>query len=205
MKKPSATPPRPGSNCWKPSWSHTCFNTLANLRALIATEPDRALTMLDHLNSYLRATLRGSQGSSHPLQTEFERLRDYLELMAVRMGPRLRYTLDLPPELANLPIAPLLLQPLVENAIQHGLEPSVQGGDIVVRAQRTGGYLKLEVSDTGVGLQSAPSPRPAAQSGGFGLAQVRERLQTLFGPQGTLILVAGASGGSLATVQYPLP
>ena len=181
---------------------HMLFNTLANLRALIATEPDRALTMLDHLNSYLRATLHGSQGSSHPLQTEFERLRDYLELMAVRMGPRLRYKLDLPAELANLPVAPLLLQPLVENAIQHGLEPSVQGGSIVVRACREGGFMKLEVQDTGVG--TATNSAKASKSGGFGLAQVRERLQTLFGPQGTLVLAANSSAGMLATVRYPL-
>ena len=92
--------------------------------------------MLDRLIAYLRATLAASRATTHPLQAEFDRLRDYLELMAVRMGPRLRYTLDLPPELATQPVPTLLLQPLVENGIRHGLEPKVDGGSITVRARR---------------------------------------------------------------------
>jgi hypothetical protein len=90
--------------------------------------------MLDHLIAYLRATLGASRATLHPLADEFARLRDYLELMAVRMGPRLAYTLDLPEALREVPVPPLLLQPLVENAIRHGLEPQVAGGHITVRA-----------------------------------------------------------------------
>ncbi len=113
---------------------HMMFNTLANLRVLIATDPPRAQAMLDHLIAYLRATLGGARTTLHPLADEFDRLRDYLELMAVRMGPRLAYTLDLPEGLQSTPVPPLLLQPLVENAIRHGLEPQVEGGHITVRA-----------------------------------------------------------------------
>ena len=85
---------------------HMLFNTLANLRALIGSDPARAQHMLDHMVAYLRATLNASRANTHRVQAEFDRLRDYLELMAVRMGPRLRYTLTLPPELAHLNMPP---------------------------------------------------------------------------------------------------
>jgi len=179
---------------------HMLFNTLANLRALIANDPARATDMLDRLIAYLRATLSASRQSTHPLREEFARLRDYLELMAVRMGPRLRYTLDLPEELAALPVPPLLLQPLVENSIRHGLEPKVEGGSISVRARRTGERLTLEVSDTGTGLGTTASG-PA----GFGLAQVRERLATAYGQRAALALGTDAQAGTHATLTLPYP
>jgi LytS/YehU family sensor histidine kinase len=181
---------------------HMLFNTLANLRALINTNSSAATAMLDHLNAYLRATLNASRASSHSLQTEFDRLRDYLELIAVRMGWRLRYSLELPDALAQLPIPPLLLQPLVENAIKHGLEPKVEGGSISVIARLEAGQLILEVSDTGVGLP--PEPGSAL---GFGLAQVRERLATSYAAQGSLSLQANANAGTgtRACVSLPLP
>ena len=91
---------------------HMLFNTLANLRVLVATDAPRAQAMLDHLIAYLRATLGASRATQHPLADEFERLRDYLELMAVRMGPRLAYQLDLPEALRAVAVPPLLLQPL---------------------------------------------------------------------------------------------
>jgi len=102
---------------------HMLFNTLANLRSLIASDPALAQTMLDHLIDFLRATLQHSRSADapHSLAQEFARLDDYLALMAIRMGPRLHYQLDLPPALASQPIAPMLLQPLVENSIVHGL------------------------------------------------------------------------------------
>ena len=164
---------------------HMLFNTLANLRALIAVDPDKAIDMLDRLNGYLRATLRASRSGEtpqrpHTLQDEFDRLGDYLELMVVRMGPRLRYGLSLPPELARHPLPPLLLQPLVENAIRHGLEPHVEGGEIRVSAAAEGPTRVITVSDTGAGC--ADDPGTSASGGGFGLAQVRERLATAFGP-----------------------
>ncbi|MEJ5991149.1 histidine kinase [Ramlibacter sp. PS3R-8] len=157
---------------------HMLFNTLANLRALIGVDAVRAQEMLDHMIAYLRATLDASRAATHPLQAEFDRLRDYLELMAIRMGPRLAYTLELPAELAGLPVPALLLQPLVENSIKHGLEPKVQGGRITVRAHRDGPALVLEVRDTGVGDARASGDGP-----GFGLTQVRERLAALYGAQ----------------------
>ena len=181
---------------------HMLFNTLANLRALITLDPPRAVAMLDRLNAYLRVTLAGSRAASHPLTAEFARLADYLELMAVRMGPRLRYTLDLPEDLGDLPVPPLLLQPLVENSLRHGLEPKVEGGEITVRARRTGGHLTLEVSDTGVGLDLDGS---TSSEGGFGLAQVKERLATLHGDGAALRLTPLRGGGTCASISFPGP
>jgi len=177
---------------------HMLFNTLANLRVLIGTDPARAVAMLDHLNAFLRATLDASRATQHPLSTEFQRLSDYLDIMAVRMGPRLRHRLELPADLAALPLPTLLLQPLVENAIRHGLEPQVAGGELVVRARREDRQLRLEVQDSGVGLPTDP---PA---GGFGLTQVRERLHNTYGTAAALELSTAPGGGTLARIHLPL-
>jgi len=186
---------------------HMLFNTLANLRVLIATDPPRAIAMLDRLNNYLRATLTGSRTLAHPLSAEFERLGDYLALMAVRMGERLRFQLELPPELAGVEVPPLILQPLVENSIRHGLEPKVEGGEIVVRAQRSadGAMLRIEVTDTGVGIDNTQVPTSANDAGSsFGLSHVRERLATVYGPRGQLEFGAQPGGGTRAIVHIPL-
>jgi hypothetical protein len=193
---------------------HMLFNTLANLRALIATDPPRATHMLDRLNDYLRSTLSASRATEHPLRAEFERLRDYLELMQIRMGPRLAYTLDLPNALASVHVPPLILQSLVENSIVHGLEPQVAGGSITVSAQQEGDTLVLQVADTGAGFNSTHTPE------GFGIQQVRERLATRYSNQATLNFVAayaikqGAAGqkgiqnapasGTTALLRIPL-
>ena len=176
------------------------FNTLANLRVLVQHDTPRALEMLDHLNAYLRATLSASRSTQHPLRAEFDRLRDYLALMAIRMGQRLAYTLDLPEDLADHPVPTLLLQPLVENSITNGLEPQVAGGHISVQARRVGGRLVLRVSDNGAGLQTPTTPH----SSGFGLAQVRERLATAYGADGALEMIATPEGGTAACITFPL-
>jgi len=177
---------------------HLLFNTLANLRALIAVDPPRAQRMLDHVIAFLRSTLDASRSATHPLEREFARLGDYLELMAIRMGPRLAYELDLPPSAAAVPVPTLLLQPLVENAIQHGLEPRVEGGRIRVSARRQPDALVLEVLDTGAG------PGDTVRGSGFGLQQVRERLAAAYGPRARLELQAAKPAGTLATIRLPL-
>ncbi|MDA7414841.1 histidine kinase [Xenophilus arseniciresistens] len=186
---------------------HMLFNTLANLRALITLDPPRAVAMLDRLNGYLRATLGGARATQHPLEDEFARLADYLALMAVRMGPRLRSELDLPEALRGVAVPPLLLQPLVENAIRHGLEPQVEGGTLRVSARREsradGDWLLLRVTDSGAGLP-ADGPGPAREGGGFGLSQVRERLQTLHGERASLRLTPEPGGGTCALICLPL-
>jgi hypothetical protein len=181
---------------------HMLFNTLANLRVLIGVDPARAQTMLDRLIAFLRATLAASRSGSHALADEFARIDDYLALMAVRMGPRLAVRIELPDTLRELSVPALLLQPLVENAIRHGLEPKVAGGRVEISARREAGVLVLEVRDTGGGLAADP----AGDGSRFGLRQVRERLAALYGDRASLTLQAAPDdqGGVLARVRMPL-
>jgi sensor histidine kinase YesM len=187
---------------------HMLFNTLANLRVLVAVDPPRAQAMLDHLIGFLRSTLAASRRGHHRLADEFARTQDYLELMKVRMGDRLDWSCRLPPELAEQPVPALLLQPVVENAIAHGLEPAVAGGRLLVEARREGDQLVLSVRDTGVGLAAAAparsDDRPAER--GFGLRQVRERLEALYGGRASLSLMPAGddAGGTLATLRLPV-
>jgi signal transduction histidine kinase len=181
---------------------HMLFNTLAHLRVLIKLRPDDAQRMLDQLIAYLRATLQASRATEHPLADEFERLSDYLALMQLRMGERLRVKLDLPAELSAVAIPPLLLQPLVENAIKHGLEPHVEGGELRVTAARDGKQLILEVADSGAGL--ATSSELSGVGAGFGLSQVRERLAQRYGDAARFALKPQPGGGSVARIEIQL-
>jgi LytS/YehU family sensor histidine kinase len=180
---------------------HMLFNTLAHLRVLIKLRPDDAQAMLDELIAYLRATLQASRKTEHPLADEFERLDDYLGLMHRRMGERLKVQLDLPPALAGVGVPPLLLQPLVENAIKHGLEPALAGGSLRVSAARDGDLLRLRVEDDGVGLSGAGSTSGTR----FGLEQVRERLRTRYGSAASFALESAAPHGCRASITLPLP
>jgi signal transduction histidine kinase len=187
---------------------HMLFNTLANLRALIAADPPRAQEMLDHLIAFLRATLAASRQPEHALSEEFARIDDYLALMRVRMGERLRTSATLPPALAALRVPPLLLQPLVENAIKHGLEPQRGPGELHVEAALDGATLVLRVTDTGRGLDAAgpaDAREPAQPASGFGLVQVRERLHTLHGDAARFTLQPRDGGGTLAEIRLPVP
>jgi sensor histidine kinase YesM len=186
---------------------HMLFNTLANLRALIAADPGRAQQMLDHLIAFLRATLAASRQTEHPLASEFARIDDYLALMRVRMGERLHASTVLPPALATIAVPPLLLQPLVENAIKHGLEPQRGPAQLHVAAALDGATLVLTVADSGRGLDAAAAARdrePGEPAGGFGLAQIRERLRTLHGDAAGLALTPRAEGGTLAEIRLPI-
>ncbi|MGZ3236747.1 MAG: sensor histidine kinase [Burkholderiaceae bacterium] len=180
---------------------HMLFNTLANLRVLIGIDPPRAQAMLDRMISFLRATLEASRTGSHPLSTEFDRINDYLDMMQVRMGQRLQFQLNLPADLTALSVPPLLMQPLVENAIKHGLEPKVQGGRIEVSARREGDALILSVRDTGIGLSTLTT-----NGTNFGMQQVRERIGTLYGSAAKLELISAddKEGGTLAAIHLPM-
>lgn len=180
---------------------HMLFNTLANLRVLIGLDPERAQRMLDHLVAFMRSTLSASRNMLHPLSAEFARIADYLELMKIRMGERLQTQVELPDDLAGLAVPTLLLQPLVENAIKHGLESKVEGGRLEVRARRDTTDLVLTVRDTGMGVSDV-----ANDGTHFGVAQVRERLSTLYGEAASFTLGTpdDDEGGVLATVRIPL-
>ena len=179
---------------------HMLFNTLANLRVLIGRDPSAAQTMLDRLIDFFRASLAASQNEWSSLEREFKLADDYLQLIAIRMGTRLRFELQLPATLRNARVPSMLLQPLIENAIKHGLEPSRSGGQVTVSASAQQSQLELTVRDTGIGLGRAAS----TSSGGFGSAQIRDRLRTLFHDQATFELLPLEPSGTLARIRLPL-
>jgi hypothetical protein len=170
---------------------HMLFNTLANLRVLIGLDPPQAQAMLDRLIAFLRHTLAATRSERHALAAEFDALSDYLALMGVRMGARLQPRFELPAELRGILVPPLLLQPLVENAIKHGLEPKVEGG-------------RLEVQACRVGADRSAAP-PAAGSR-FGLSQVQQRLAALYGARASFSLrsATDADGGAEALIELPI-
>jgi sensor histidine kinase YesM len=178
---------------------HMLFNTLANVQGLIAIDPARAQHMLDQLIQFLRSTLTSSRAQSTTLAREFALIDAYLGLMQVRMGERLSYSLDLPPELSETVLPPMLLQPLVENAIAHGLEPRMEGGRIEVSARRDGEAVVLTVADTGRGL-AAPAGRPGTL---VGIANTRERLRAMYGERASLSLEPAEPCGAVATILLP--
>jgi sensor histidine kinase YesM len=156
--------------------------------------------MLDQLIQYLRATLSVSRNETTTLGEEFAALEAYLGLMSVRMGARLAYRFSLPDALRAVRLPTMLLQPIVENAIVHGLEPKVDGGTVTVEAAAHDGRLEIVVSDTGLGL-GASAPH---QGGGVGLATTRERLQALFGAGAGLELSPALPQGALVRITLPL-
>ena len=179
---------------------HMLFNTLANLQGLISFDPDRAQLLLDQLIQYLRATLSSSRMEATTLEQEFRLIEAYLGLMAIRMGARLSYNLDLPDALRSARLPPMLLQPLVENAIQHGLEPKIAGGHITVQASLAGDHLTLTVTDDGLGLDH-PGQTKGTQ---LGVTNIRERLQVMHGDSASLSLDANPAGGVTARLTFPL-
>jgi hypothetical protein len=179
---------------------HMLFNTLANLQGLIAIDPQRANRMLDQLIQYLRATLSVSRAETTTLNQEFAALDAYLGLMSVRMGARLAYHCRLPEELKSARLPTMLLQPIVENAIVHGLEPKVDGGTVTIEAARRGDLLEITVADTGLGLHAAP----IRHGSGVGLATTRERLQVLYGPAAGVELSPASPQGAVARLTLPL-
>ncbi|EJL93481.1 putative signal transduction protein with a C-terminal ATPase domain containing protein [Herbaspirillum sp. CF444] len=182
---------------------HMLFNTLATLQTLISTEPIRAQQMLDQLIHYLRATLSTSRSAQTTMGQEFELTKAYLGLMSLRMGLRLTYSLQLPDELRPTPIAPMLLQPLVENAIRHGLEPKVEGGDCTVRVTVHDGMLIVSVFDTGMGLNTSTSYNKP-DSTHLGLENIRARLDALYGPLAELTLTHNIPEGAVAQITIPM-
>src|SRR5262249_25609420 len=122
---------------------HFLYNTLANVISLVDTEPAAAKRMVERLIDYLRRAASASANGASTLGTQVELLRAYLDLIVLRMGSRLSYKVDVPGDLTPLTLPPMLLQPLVENAIKHGLEPKVAGGTVLVAARRDGQTLCL--------------------------------------------------------------
>jgi sensor histidine kinase YesM len=183
---------------------HMRFNTLANLRSLVDDEPEQAQRMIDQLITYLRAALAASRSESTTLRQEYAQLRAYLEIMALRMGPRPSYALALPEAMQQTAVPPMLLQPLVENAIRHGLEPKIGAGRIDVRATQAETGVEICVTDNGLGLPPDDAPEPTTSaSGSYGVVHVRERLHAVYGGRASLTLMRHEPQGVRACVRIP--
>jgi signal transduction histidine kinase len=183
---------------------HMLFNTLANLHALIETQPAKAQDMLAHLIDYLRGTLSASRTGALPLREEMARVRDYLALMQIRMGTRLQVAMDIPAHLTDVDVPPMLVQPLVENAIKHGLDPLPDGGWLHIGVRRDGDALEIIVRDTGLGLQTAAATADKTAGSGFGLQCIRSRLETCYGARARFTIAAATEQtGTVATVRIP--
>jgi len=175
---------------------HFLFNTLSNISSLVDTDPQQSKKMLNSLTIYLRNSLRKSREQNSSLQLELDLVRNYLDIFKVRMGERLKYHIDVEKKILQHRFSPMLLQPIVENAIKHGLEPAEAGGIIRIRATIVADKLRIQVADTGLGLQDE------TQSG-FGLVNIRERLSSLFGEAACLRIASNKPVGVTTTIEIP--
>ncbi|MBE2245332.1 MAG: histidine kinase [Burkholderiaceae bacterium] len=176
---------------------HFLFNTLANVQALVESKSDRAAPVLRHLIAYLRAAMPRLNDTATTLENELQLVRAYLELMRLRMPDRLQFEIDVAPGLAGLRFPTMALLTLVENAVRHGIDPSEEGGRIVLagRVAEDGETVTLSVADTGVGIaDDAPD--------GVGLANLRSRLHAFFGAGARLELHAVAPHGVRAEIVF---
>lgn len=176
---------------------HFLFNTLGAVQQLAEQGAPSAAALTADLIAFLRASLAEMRSEQVPLQSEFDMVAAYLRVMQARMGSRLRYALDLPAEFAHATIPSMILLTLAENAIKHGIEPSLRGGEIRLSALRVGGMLCLRVQDTGMGLPA--SGAGSVPGGGLGLENVRSRL-LLSDPSASLSLRDGEEGGVIAEI-----
>lgn len=177
---------------------HLLFNTLANIQSLMDYDPPRAKRMLETFSNYLRAGLSQLRRTDSTLDAELEMAHSYLSLLKIRMEERLSFHIDAGDEARSACMPTLMLQPLVENAIHHGLEPKLEGGSIAVSATVHAGRLTVRIADDGVGLDA---PRRRMRPGaGMALANLRSRLQTQFGDDASLSLQGSGSGGGVEVV-----
>src|SRR5438477_1670136 len=175
---------------------HFLYNTLASVQALTEVDPQKASAMTAHLIQYLRNALPKMRDSVSTVGQEVELVRAYLNILQMRMGKRLAFEIDVPPELVDASFPPLMLPSLVENAIKHGLEPQREGGTVRIAAQADGERLRLIVADTGRGFGET-------LGSGVGLTNVRERLAGLYGDAARLTLEANTPLGVKATIEVP--
>ncbi|MFC1884676.1 sensor histidine kinase [Thermodesulfobacteriota bacterium] len=175
---------------------HFLFNTLSNVLSLLDTDLDKGKSMLEDLIHYLRTTLSKTRDAVTTIGEEMQIVEAYLKIFKVRMGERLEYNISIPDEIKNIEFHPMLIQPLVENAIRHGLEPEIKGGEIWIKGSMDGNILRLEIADTGVGLYENSNP-------GMGIDNIKERLKSLYGDEGRLILKENHPSGLKAIIEVP--
>ena len=176
---------------------HFLYNTLASAQYLTRSDPAQADQMLGHLIHYLRHSLPTTEDALSTLGDELERTRAYLEIMRLRMGPRLSLQIDVPDALRAVSLPPMMLQTLVENAIKHGLEPKPGGGTIWILARQDGDVVAITIADDGRGFSDASGGT------GIGLKNVRERLRLIYGAAASLSVVGNAPEGVASTITVP--
>ncbi len=181
---------------------HFLFNTLASIDHLIETDPPRASQMQKNLIALLRASMptmrEANHGAPRDLAREMAVIKPYLEILKVRMEERLTTRIDVPDGLLSAEFPPMMIQSLVENAIKHGLEPKAEGGELLIRAEIVHGKLNIVVADTGLGFGKA-----ATAGTGVGLANIRERLQLLYGREASVAVAENAPSGTKVTIAVP--
>jgi len=175
---------------------HFLFNTLANVASLVDPDPAKAKRMLESFIRFLRASLAATRTESTTLAAEGELIAAYLDVLQVRMGPRLSYRVDIAPELGGFALPPMLLQPVVENAIRHGLEPKVEGGVVELSARPADGRVRIAISDTGMGFASTTR-------GGLGLTNLRDRLRLVYAGAASLSVADAPGGGTRVVIELP--
>jgi two-component system, LytTR family, sensor kinase len=188
---------------------HFLFNSLNTIAALIVTEPEKAETITMRLASIFRYVLLHADRPLTSLDEEMGFLRTYLDIEQIRFGERLLVEFDVESSITHTAVPTLILQPLVENAIKHGIAPKVGKSRILVRAKRQGDAILLSVEDDGIGLFGIRDqnrlPLPSAERrAGVGLQNIRDRLKTMYGGDAILSLVDIRSGGSRATLEIPI-
>ncbi len=177
---------------------HFLFNTLASVQHLAETNSPDAAKLTAQLIAFLRGGLSGLREEFTTLEREFTMAKSYLEIMKTRMGQRLDFKLELPPDLANQNVPPAMLISLVENAIKHGLETLPDGGRIDLAARRSQRQLIIQVKDTGRGSGAL------VLNSGVGLTNIRERLHAIYGERASLELTENSPTGFIATLSFPM-
>lgn len=185
---------------------HFLFNTLANVRELVVTGSPHAAPVLENLISYLRAAVPRLDEAARTVADETDMVKNYLELMRLRMPDRLTYSINVEPAALSLPCPPATLLTLVENAVRHGIDPAEEGGHVAVQVRVQDNTVLAEVSDTGAGLDQASGSMRSAQGGGLGtgLTNLRERLTLAFGSTASVSLTAMVPRGVRAEAKWPL-
>lgn len=176
---------------------HFLFNTLGAVQQLAEQGAPKAAELTANLIVFLRASMSEMRAEQITLAEEFRLIQAYLEVMKARMGARLSFDIDLPTALAAIPVPSMMLLTLAENAIKHGIEPSLRGGNIHVFAEKLGTDLLITIQDSGVGLSDTPSP-------GIGLQNVRDRLRLQYGAHASLSIAEVEQGGVIVEVNIPL-
>jgi anti-sigma regulatory factor (Ser/Thr protein kinase) len=178
---------------------HFLFNALNTVTALLHSDPDAAERILSGLSETLRFSLRHAGAHEVALARELEFLHHYVQIQQIRFPRRLAVEFDIPADTRQALVPSLILQPLVENAIRHGIEPRACGGKVEIRAERQNGRLHLTVRDDGVGLRQG-GPRAGH---GIGLANTQERLARMYGDAQRFELRAGEHGGVTVSIEIP--